>query len=180
MPISKSKKEELVAHYVELLKNSVGIVVTQNDGMKMANFDALRVKMRALGSTYMVTKNTLLELALKEVGMPVPQELLKGPVAVAFASQDVSKTAKAILDFRKDAEKVFLVKGALVDGTVYGEDGVKALSELPSIDELRAQLVGLIIAPAAGLVNVINGGVSQVLNVVAAYAAKEESAEAAA
>jgi large subunit ribosomal protein L10 len=83
-----------------------------------------------------------------------------------------------VLDFRKDAEKVFLVKGALVDGAVYGEDGVKALSELPSIDELRAQLVGLIIAPAAGLVNVINGGVSQVLNVVAAYAAKEESAEA--
>jgi hypothetical protein len=75
MPISKSRKEELVATYVELLKNSVGIVITQNDGMKMANFDALRVKMRELGSTYMVTKNTLLELALKEVGMPVPQEL---------------------------------------------------------------------------------------------------------
>lgn len=179
MPISRSRKEELVAQYVELLKNSNGLVLTANSGMRMANFDALRGKMRELGSTYMVTKNTLFKLALQEVGLPVPEELLKGPLAVAFA-QDVGATAKAILDFRKEAENVFMVKGALIEGTLYDEGGVKTLSELPTLDELHAQLIGLIIAPASGLVNVINGGVSQVLNVVAAYAAKEEeSAEAA-
>jgi large subunit ribosomal protein L10 len=179
MPISRSHKEELVAHYVELLKSSTGIVLTQNSGMTMANFDALRAKMREIGSTYMVTKNTLFKLALQEVELPVPEELFKGPVVVAFAHQDVGATAKAILDFRKDVEEVFTVKGAMIEGTLYDEGGVKTLSELPTIEELHAQLIGLIIAPASGLVNVINGGVSQVLNVVAAYAAKEESAEAA-
>jgi large subunit ribosomal protein L10 len=178
MPISRSRKEELVAHYVELLKSSNGIVLTQNAGMRMANFDALRARMREIGSTYMVTKNTLLKLALQEVGLPVPEELLNGPVAVAFAHQDVGATAKAMLDFRKEAENVLMVKGALIEGTLYDERGVKTLSELPTFDELHAQLIGLIIAPASGLVNVLNGGVSQVLNVVAAYAAKE-SAEAA-
>lgn len=179
MPISRSRKEELVAHYVELLKSSNGIILSQNTGMTMANFDALRARMRELGSTYMVTKNTLFKLALQEAGLSVPEELLKGPVAVAFAHQDVGATAKAVLDFRKEAEAVFTVKGALIEGTLYDEGGVKMLSELPTLDELHAQLIGLIIAPASGLVNVINGGVSQVLNVVAAYAAKEESAEAA-
>jgi large subunit ribosomal protein L10 len=180
MPISRAYKEELVARYVELLKTSNGLVLTQNNGMDMPQFDALRAKMREVGSTYMVTKNTLLKLALKEVGLEVPEELLTGPVVVAFAHEDVGATAKAVLDFRKDIEEVFMVKGAMVDGELYDEGGVKALSELPTIDELHAQLVGLIIAPASGLVNVINSGVSQVVNVVAAYAAKEDDAAEAA
>jgi large subunit ribosomal protein L10 len=179
MPISKSKKEELVARYVELLKNSQGVVITLNNGMTMANFDALRAKLREIDSTYVVTKNTLLKLALQEVGMPVPEELLSGPVAVAFARGDVGATAKAVLDFTKDVEP-FLVKGALAAGEIYDENGVDKLSKLPTLDELHAQLVGLIIAPSSGLVSVLNGGVTQVLNVIAAYVDKDKSeAEAA-
>jgi large subunit ribosomal protein L10 len=174
MPISRSKKEELVALYVDQLKSCNGIVISRNDGMSMPQFDALRAKMREIDSDLMVIKNTLLALALKEVGMPVAEELLKGPVVVAFAKQDLGATAKALLAFHKDVE-LFNVSGALADGELYNEAGVKALSELPSLDELRGQLVGLIIAPASGLVNVVNSGVTQVLNVVAAYADKEES-----
>ncbi|GAB4572366.1 MAG: 50S ribosomal protein L10 [Anaerolineae bacterium] len=179
MPISRSRKEELVAQYVELLKESQGVVITENRGMTMSQFNEVRAKLRDLNSTLVVTKNTLLRLALQEVGLPVPEELLKGPVVVAFAREDVGATAKAVLEFKKNVE-VFQVKGALVGGELYDEKGVDALSKLPTLEELHAQLVGLIIAPAAGLVNVINGGATQVLNVIAAYAAKDESeAEAA-
>ncbi len=179
MPISRSKKEELVARYVELLKESQGIVITQNNGMVMADFNTLREKLRELDSTFLVAKNTLFSLALKQVGLPVPEELLKGPVAVAFARQNVAATAKAVLDFQKGVE-LFQIRGALVEGQIYDADGVDLLSRLPTLEELRAQLIGLIIAPASGLVGVINGGATQVLNVIAAYAAKEDAqAEAA-
>lgn len=174
MPISRSKKEELVARYVELLKSSNGVVISRNDGMTMPQFDLVRAKLREIDSTFMVIKNTLLALALKEAEMPVPEELLTGPVVVAFANTDLAATAKALLAFHKDVE-LFNVSGALADGELYDGAGVRALSELPSLDELRGQLVGLIIAPASGLVNVVNSGVTQVLNVVAAYADKEES-----
>lgn len=180
MPISRNRKEELVAQYVELLKESQGIIVTKNSGMGMTQFNELRAKLRDLNSTYVVTKNTLLRIALQEVGLPVPEELLTGPVVVAFAREDVSATAKAVLDFIKPFGEVFAVEGALVGSELYDAKGVDALSKLPTIEELHAQLVGLIIAPASGLVSVINGGATQVLNVIAAYAAKDESeAEAA-
>lgn len=179
MPISRNRKEELVAQYVELLEGSQGIVITSNNGMSVTQFDAIRGKLRELDSSLVVTKNTLLRIALEQVGLPVPEELLNGPVVVAFAREDVGATAKAVLDFHKDVE-LFDVKGALVSGELYDEKGVDMLSKLPTLDELHAQLVGIIIAPASGLVNVVNGGVTQVLNVVAAYAAKDESeAEAA-
>ena len=188
MPITRQKKEELVAQYTKLLQDSQGIIITEFRGMTMSEFDALRAKMREVGSTYMVTKNNLLQLALDKVGMPVMEELITGPVAVAFAHQDLGATAKAVLSYHKDVD-FFLVKGALSSKDVYDESGVKKLSELPSLDQLRGQLVGMIIAPASNilslfnapasdLVSVIDGGATQVLNVVAAYAAKQ-NAEAA-
>ncbi|NPV68087.1 MAG: 50S ribosomal protein L10 [Anaerolineae bacterium] len=179
MPISRNKKEELVARYVELLRESQGVVIAANNGMIMANFNALREKLRELDSTFVVTKNTLFRLALEQVGLPVPEELLKGPVAVAFARQNIAATAKAVLEFQKGLE-LFQIKGALVEGQIYDANGVDLLSKLPTLPEMRAQLIGLIIAPASGLVGVINSGATQVLNVIAAYAAKEDSqAEAA-
>ena len=154
-------------------------MITRNDGMTMPQFNELRGKLREIGSSYMVTKNTLFRLALQEVGLPVPEELLSGPVAVAFAREDVGATAKAVLDFDGSVDR-FVVKGALVDGELYDESGVDKLSKLPTLEEVHAQLVGLIVAPASGLVNVINGGATQVLNVIAAYAAKDDAeAEAA-
>jgi len=186
LPISRQTKEELVAKYVDLLNDSQGIIVTEHQGMAMPDFNALRARMREVGSTYMVTKNTLLQLALEEVGMPIAEDLITGPVAVAFAHQDLGATAKAVLDFHKEVE-LFLVKGALVGETAYDDNGVDALSKLPTLDELRGSLVGLIIAPSTGLVSlfgtvpqelvsVINGGATQLLNVVAAYAAKDQAA----
>lgn len=188
MPISREKKEELVARYTELLEDSQGIIVTEFRGMTMSEFDALRAKLRDVGSTYMVTKNTLLRLALENTGYIVPETLINGPVAVAFARDDLGATAKAMLDFDKGVD-VFLVKGAMIGEAEYDAAGVDALSKLPTLDEVRGSLVGLVIAPMSGLVSlvgtpaqelvgVINGGASQLLNVVAAYVAKEE-AEAA-
>lgn len=179
MPISRTHKEELVAQYVELLKESQGIVITANTGMNVAHFDELRSQLREINSKYVVTKNTLFRLALDEVGLSVPDELLNGPVVVAFARTDVGATAKAVLKFGEDLD-VFEATGALVDGELFDASGVDRLSKLPTLEEVHAQLVGLVIAPASGLVNVINSGATQVLNVIAAYAAKEDGEEAAA
>lgn len=186
MPISKNKKEELVARYVELLNDSQGIIITEFRGMTMANFNQVRTKLRDVGSSYMVTKNTLLRLALEQSGLSINKDLITGPIAVAFAHQDLGATAKAVLDLDKDIQ-LLLVKGALIGESEYDAKGVDALSKLPTLEELRANLVGLIIAPPSGLVSlfntvpsdlvsVINGGATQVLNVVAAYAAKEDAA----
>lgn len=187
MAISKEKKDELVEKYTALLNDSQGVIVTEYRGMSMPQFNGLRAKMRDIGSTYMVTKNTLLKIALDNVGMAVPDDLLVGPVAVAFAHKDLAATAKTVLDFRKDAE-VFLVKGGLAGTAIFPDaKQVEDLSKLPPLDELRANILGLVIAPAQGLlallttpaselVSVINGGATQLLNVVAAYANKEEGA----
>lgn len=189
MAISKERKQRLVKQYTDLLKDSQGVVLTEYRGMTMDQFDGLRVKMRDVGSTYMVTKNTLLRLALAEAGMSVPEDLLIGPVAVAFAHQDLAGTAKAIVDFRKDMD-LLTIKGAVAGTDIFDDSKqVEELSKLPSVDELRAQILGLVIAPASGLlallttpasdlVSVVNGGATQLLNVVSAYAnkAKEEAA----
>lgn len=189
MAITKERKEELVQTYVDLLKRSQGVIVTEYRGMNMAQFNGLRTKMRDLGSTYMVTKNTLLMLALKEAGMAVDVNLLSGPVAVAFAHDNLAGTAQAILDYRKDVQ-LFQVKGAVAGSSVFpNADQVEALSTLPTLDVVRGQLLGLIIAPAANLlsllttpasdlISVLEGGSNQLVSVIAAYANKTEEAAA--
>lgn len=187
MAISKERKNELVAQYTDLLRNSQGVILTEYRGMRVPQIQELRSRLREVGSTYMVTKNTLLRLALDAVGVAVPDDLLEGPVAVAFAHDDLAATAKAVLDIRKDLD-MLVIKGAAAGTSVFeGQDQIEALSRLPTLHELRAQIVGLIVAPTSGLlallttpaselVSVINGGATQLLNVVTAYANKEEAA----
>lgn len=182
MPISRARKEDMVATYVEMLQRSQGIVITEYRGLNMPLFNEIRKKMREVGSSYNVTKNTLFRIALNEVGMAVPDDLLLGPVAVGFAYENFPGTIKALLDVAKDAE-LLILKGAIAQTDVYREGQLKTLSELPSLDELRATLAGMVVQPAAQLISLLVAPQRDVVSVIAAYVDKhtedEDDADAA-
>ena len=118
--------------------------------MKMAQLDAPAEQ--APGPTALHrTKNTLLKIALREVGMAVPDDLLNGPVALAVAYEDLAQTIKAVLDF-SEGNEIFIVKGGVIGTSAVGSDRLEAISNLPPLDMLRAQLLGTITMPLTQLV----------------------------
>ncbi|HSG15629.1 MAG TPA: 50S ribosomal protein L10 [Anaerolineae bacterium] len=178
MAITKQRKEELVAQYSELLDQSKAIILTEYSGLNVKQMQALRAQVRQADGAYYVTKNTLLRLALSQSGHELPEELLVGQLATGFAMNEVPTLAKALTEFAKDQEELTIV-GGLLDDELLTAEQVKALAELPSLDELRAQIMGMLQAPARNLATVVSGGVRQVVNVLDAYA-KQDEAEASA
>lgn len=179
MAITRERKEELVAHYSEILKAASGFVVTEYRGMTMGELNELRRKLRDTGGSYVVTKNTLFGIALRENGWTVPEELLAGPVATAFAPTNMPGVAKVLLDFQKDHEAHFRIKGGVLLGSLLSASDIEAVSKLPTLDELRAQLAGLLVQPATGLVSVLNAATSDIVNVLHAYVQENSEGEAA-
>lgn len=178
MPITKDRKDELVATYTDLLERSDGFVIVQFAGMSVASIDQLRAKVRAVNGHYAVAKNTLLTKALQQQGWPVPDDLLKGPSAIVFGLDNMPGVAKAVLEFTNDkaTENRVQVKGGVMTGDILTAKQIDTVSKLPSLDELRSQLAGLLIAPAQGVVNVLYGATGQVVNVLQAYTDKEGAA----
>lgn len=186
MAITRERKNELLSQYTDLLQRANGFIVTEYRGMRIPALNGIRKDLREKDASYVVTKNRIFKIALENLGMPVPDELLTGPVAVSFAYSDLPGMVKVLLDKRKENE-LLILKGGVIGNSVVGEDDLKAISELPTLDELRAQLVGLLVQPTQGLVNVLNAppqnlvnvldaGVKSVASVLAAYVAKQESA----
>ncbi len=171
MPITRDRKEELVAEYVDYLERSNGFVIVKAVGLSVPETQQLRNKIREADGYYIVAKNTLFTKALQQAGWPVPDDLLTGPTAVAFGFENMPGVSKAILDFTKDRlfEERTEIKGGVMTGEQITLDQIKAVSELPSLDELRAQILGLLVTPAQGIVNVINSATGQVVNVLQAY-----------
>jgi large subunit ribosomal protein L10 len=176
LAITRERKEELVAQYSDLLEQANGFIVVQYRGMTVPDVDALRAAVREAKGQYVVTKNTLFTIALQNKGWPVPDDLLKGPTAVAFGLEDFPAVAKNLLDFMKnrEAEKIS-VTGGVMTGEILDPKKVEAVSKLPSLDELRAQIAGLVVSPATGLVTVLNSATGQVVNVIQAYLQENES-----
>lgn len=179
MAISKERKEELVAQYSELLAQSRAIILTEYSGLSVKQMQALRAQVRQVDGAFYVTKNTLLKLALAEQDSALPDDLLVGQLATGFAMNEVPSLAKALTQFAKEQEDLKIV-GGLLDGELLTAEQIKNLAELPSLDELRAQIIGMIQGPARNLVGVVAGGVRQVVNVLDAYAKQEGEAEASA
>lgn len=179
MAISRARKEELVAQYVDLLENSRAVFIADYTGMSVNTMETLRQEVREADGAIYVTKNTLLRIALEKTGQPIPTDLLNGQVISGFAINEVPTLAKKLTDFAKKEETLNL-RGAVFGGEILDEEQVKALADLPTLDELRAQVVGLISAPARDLASVVASGVRQVVNVIDAYSKKEDEAEAAA
>lgn len=179
MAITKERKEELVAGYSDILSNTIGFVVTEYRGLTVAEVSDLRAKLREVSGQYVITKNTLFMRSLRDAGWPVPEDLLSGPVGIAFSKDNFPAVAKVVLGYLKDHEGKFVLKGGVVGSDIVNPAQVDVISNLPSLEELRAQLAGLIVQPATGLVSVLNAATSQIVNVLQAYVKEHGEGEAA-
>lgn len=179
MAISKARKEELVAQYIELIERSGAIFITEYTGMNVKTMDDLRNKVYEVQGEYHVTKNTLLKYALETSNKPVPEEILAGQVATGFALGEAPALAKTLADFA-DSNDTLTLRGGILGDNLLSAAEVEALAKLPSLDQLRGQIIGLISAPAQNIASVVASGVRQIVNVIDAYAKSEEDAAEAA
>ncbi len=177
MAISKQRKEELLETYANLVNKSEGLIMIEYRGLSMKGMDPLRGKVRDAAGELHVVKNTLALRALEAAGRNAPPELFSQTTAVGFAFSDVPAVAKALTTFAKDSEFV-KVKGGLLGGKLLTVKEVEALADLPPLPVVRAQLLGLLQAPATRITGAIAGSVRQVVNVVKAYADKADEAPA--
>ncbi len=169
--MDRSQKTDAVAELNRTF-NEVGVVVvTRNLGMTVKQSTDLRNKMRDAGASYKVAKNRLAKIALEGTDYAVVSDLLTGPTALATSTDPVA-AAKAVVEFAKTTDRIEIVGGAM-GKTVLDADGVKALASLPSLDELRAKLVGLLVAPATKIATITQAPAAQLARVMAAYSEKE-------
>lgn len=178
MAISRDRKEELVEQYVELLNQSGAVFLAEYSGVSVSQLENLRSEVRNANGAFHITKNSLLRLALERSGQEIPEELLMGQTAAGFALGELPAMAKTLVKFSDDIE-MFRLKGGLMAGNLIGADAVESMAKLPSLDELRAQIIGLINAPAQNVTSTVANGVRQLINVVNAYATQEDAGETA-
>lgn len=169
MPITRSKKEELVAVYREAIRKSGALVFTNYRGSSVKQINALRAKIKGTGGDYLVAKNTLLRIALEQEGRTPPLELLKGPNGVVFAGEDVAKSVTALNDWIRDA-KIMEVTGGLLENSALDAANAMKLSDLPTKEQVLAKILGTINAPAGSLARVINAPGSALVRVINARA----------
>jgi large subunit ribosomal protein L10 len=165
--MDRNQKKELVANLARTFGSTQVVVITRNHGLTVAQVSDLRSRMRGAGASFRVTKNRLARIALEGTPYQEIGTLLVGPVGLATSSDPVA-AAKVAVEFAKGNDKFEIVGGAM-PGTLLDANGVKALAELPSLDELRAKLVGLIQAPATKLAQLANAPAAKLARVFAAY-----------
>jgi large subunit ribosomal protein L10 len=165
----------MVAEYGDKLRRSEALLVAEYRGLTVKQVETLRRELRATNSELMVAKNTLLARALTDAGLPAPESLLSGPTAVTFCFGELTAPAKTLLKYARDT-KILVLRGGMVGQLVFDEVGLQELSELPGREQLRAQVVGVLQAPLAGLVNVLSGPVRGFLTVLNARIGQLEQA----
>lgn len=175
MAISRQKKEELVVRYKELIKNSSALVFTNYKGTSVAQVRALRNALKNTNTTYVVVKNSLLGIALQQSGRVVPESLLKGANGVAFLGEDIGKSVSALNDWIK-AAKIVEVTGALLETSIIEGNSAAQLSDLPTKEQVRAQLLGVISGPARSLVQMVNAPGASLARVINAHADAQKEA----
>ena len=172
--MDRAEKGETVATLHQVFKDTGTIVVAHYAGLTVAHMTALRARMREAGGGVKVAKNRLAKLALRDTDAAGIADLFKGPTVVAYSSDPVA-AAKVAIDFAKTNEKLVILGGAM-GKTSLDPNGIKALASLPSLDELRAKLVGMIQTPATRVAQVISAPAGKVARVVGAYSKKSEAA----
>lgn len=166
MAISRAKKEALVARYSDVIGDSDGFIVVEFNAFTVAESEQLRHKLSEADGEFVVVKNTLLKIALEQNGWPVPDDLLKGQVGIAFAKGNLPGMAKAILEFTKDFEEKLTLKGGVMGSSKFAGSDIKAISEMPTLPEVQAQILGMLVQPSQGLVNVVQAADASVVNVL--------------
>ncbi len=173
--MDRTEKRKFVAGLNAALADVSMVVVTQNQGLTVAEATDLRRRMRAAGATFKIAKNRLAHLALDGTRFDGLKPLLKGPTALAW-SKDPVAVAKAAVEFAKTNDKLVLIGGAL--GTrMLDVPGIRALAELPSLEALRAGLLGMLNTPATRLAGVLQAPAGQLARVFGAYAKRDEAAD---
>jgi len=170
--VDRSGKQKLVDSLHRTLSGTELLVITQQVGMTVAEVTTLRRQMREAGAGFKVTKNRLARRALEGTKFAKLAPLFKGPTAVAFSTDPVA-AAKVAVTYANANEKLTIVGGAMGE-TLLDPDGVKALATLPSLNELRGKLVGLLQTPATRLAQVLQAPAGQLARVMGAYAKKAE------
>ena len=169
--MDRSQKAEAVASLNATFAEAGVVVVTRNLGLSVAQSTQLRAKMREAGASYKVAKNRLAKLALKDTAYQGLEEYLTGPTAIATSADPVA-AAKAAVDFAKTNDRLEIVGGSM-GGQLLDQKGVQALASLPSLDQLRATLVGLVNAPATKLAQLSTAPAAKLARVFGAYGAKD-------
>ncbi len=172
MALTKERKNHLVDQYVDLMKRSEGAFFTEYSGMNMKQIDELRGKVREAGGEFHIVKNTLSKVAIKSAGLPIKDDLFDGSTAIVFAFKDAAGMAKIISDYSRSVEFVKLKGGYLGKNAITAAQ-VSALSDLPPLPVIRAQLMGTIMAPASKLVRTLAEPARSMAAVLKAYADRD-------
>lgn len=172
--MDRAEKRELVTGLNEAFKGAGSVVVAHYAGITVAQMNDLRSKMRAAGGTVKVAKNRLARIALQGTDSESIQSLFTGQTLIAY-SEDPVAAPKVASDFAKTNDKLVILGGAM-GSTSLNADGVKALATMPSLDELRARLVGMISTPATRIAQIVNAPAAAVARVIGAYARENEAA----
>jgi large subunit ribosomal protein L10 len=172
--VERAEKREFVTGLNDVFKSTGSVVVAHYAGITVAQMNDFRSKMRAAGGTVKVAKNRLAMIALQGTESESMKSLFKGQTLIAYSDDPVA-APKVASDFAKGNEKLIILGGSM-GSTMLNADGVKALATLPSLDELRAKIVGMIKTPATRIAQVVNAPASKLARVVGAYARKDEAA----
>jgi large subunit ribosomal protein L10 len=175
--VDRTEKKELVTQLNQVFSRSGVVVVAHYSGLRVSDMQKLRQQMKQAGATVKVTKNRLAKIALEGTDVASIAPLLKGPTVLAY-SDDLVAAPKVANEFARTNDK-FVILGGAMGTTALNPDGVKALALLPSLDELRAKLIGLIQAPAAKIARVVNAPAGKLARVFQAYADKADKGDAA-
>jgi large subunit ribosomal protein L10 len=172
--VDRAEKREFVTSLNEVFKASGSVVVAHYSGLTVAQMNDLRSRMRTAGGTVKVAKNRLAKIALQGTESEGISDLFIGQTLIAY-SDDPITAPKVAVEFSKANDKLVVLGGSM-GSTNLDADGVKALASLPSLDELRAKLVGMISTPATRIAQVVNAPAGQLARVFGAYARKDEAA----
>ena len=174
--MDRTEKREFVASLAAVFADTSMVVVTSPNGLTVAEATELRRRMRAAGATYRVAKNRLVTLALDGTKFEGIKPLMKGPTALAWSADPVA-VAKTAVEFARTNDR-FSVLGGSLGAQMLDAAGIKALSELPSLPELRARLLGMLQTPATRIAGVLAAPAGQIARVLAAYARSEANGAA--
>jgi large subunit ribosomal protein L10 len=169
--MDRAEKKAYVESVNEGVKNAASVIVVHYQGLTVEEITALRSKMRAAGASFRVTKNTLTKLALKGTAYEKLGDHLKGPTAIGY-SEDPVAPAKVLSAFSNDNEKLKLLAGAFGEQSL-DVKGIEQLAKMPSLDELRAKIIGMLSTPATRIAGVLQAPAGQLARVCGAYGAKQ-------
>ena len=166
----RAEKKDCVSELESVCRDSSSVIFTHYHGLTVAQINELRRTLRANGAGFKVVKNTLFKIAATNAKLGFSDNMVTGPIAIAYSSDPVA-AAKGVVEFAKKNENLKLI-GGIVDNIALSIAEINILSKLPSLDELRGQIIGLLQAPATKLVSVLQAPAGQLARVISAHATK--------